>query len=484
MRLRTPNAAAPCRAVAELSASSLTLLALGACAAVGGSASRERVGPPHALAGSSEASTDAGAGPAGQSQPLVHGTFTTRAIARRTQGATDVDLWAFVSADVGDPEGGLRGATRRTPWSARFVGRLHADVDGDDGDAFDGLDDRNDGSVVGRVYDAWAAWRSEDEDIALVRFGRQSEAATPVFLVWDGVRVESRPLGDADVVLGAYGGASTHQFESSNDGDRLFGLWAEGRPWRGGSVRLDYIHAEDERALGAFEDDLFGLSVRHRFDRAWRAAAAFTTLGSDARDLDADATWTSADGRSSVRGTYYELFETQSANPLEFDTFSETLFDWFPFRRAGLLGWTMLGERWRLEGGIDARDVDDEDDEGRFNRDVRRLHVTVSADGLLGAGTTVAVTGDDWQSDARDVQSLGATVTAPVGPRADVSVGTYYAAYEVDLVLGTEREDVRTWFASWTLDRAEDLSFDTSYAFQDTEFGEFHTVRVTLRWRF
>jgi len=403
---------------------------------------------------------------------------------RRTQGASDVDAWAFVNADVGDPDGSTSDTTRYRPWSARFSGRLHADLDGLDGDAFDGLDDANDGSIVGRVYDAWAAWRPDGGDVASVRFGRQSDSTTPVFLVWDGVRLESRPLGDAGVTLGAYGGASTHQYESSNDGDRLFGLWAEGKPWRGGNMRFDYIHAEDKRALGAFEDDLFGLSLRHRFDANWRASAAVTALGSDARDLDADATWASRDGRRTLRATYYELFSTQSANPLEFDTFSDVLFDWFPFRRAGLLGSTQLGERWFLQAGFDARDVDDDADEGRFNRDVRRTFVTVAVDDLLGPGTNLSVTGDDWQSNARDVRSLGATVTTPLGPRADVSLGTYYSAYEVDLVLGTEREDVRTWHTSWTLDRKKDLSYDASYAFQDTVFGEFHTVRFSLRWRF
>jgi len=417
-------------------------------------------------------------------RPAYRGSIAASAVLRTAGSDEDVDLYAYVEAEVGDPDGGLAGATRSERWSARFAGRLHADVDGDGGDLFDGLDDTRDSAVVGRVYDAWADWSPEDGSIERVRFGRQSDWETPVFVVFDGVRAETAPIGDAELVLGAYGGASTHQYESSNDGDWLYGLWANAAPWTGGEVRLDWLHAEDERTIGSFEDDLLGLSVRQRFSREWRGSAAWTALGDTSRDLDLDATWTSTDGRQYLRGNYYQLFETQGANPLEFDTFSETLFDWFPFQRATLLGWTRIGEDIRLEAGYDNREVDDEADEGRYNRDVDRFHVTGAWDDAIGQGTTIALTGDQWLSDTRDVRSLGATASKELSERSDVTIGTYYAAYEIDMLLGTEREDVRTYYATYERDVSKSLALDTSYSFQDTDFEEFHTLKVTLRWQF
>ena len=419
-----------------------------------------------------------------EQRPLYRGSIAASAVVRKAGSDDDIDLYAYVEAEVGDPDGGLMGATRGERWSARFAGRLHADLDGDRGDLFEGLDDTYDSAVVGRVYDAWADWSPEDGALERVRFGRQSDWETPVYIVFDGLRAETAPLGDAELTLGVYGGASTHQYESSNDGDWLYGLWADASPWKGGVVRFDWLHAEDQRTIGSFEDDLLGLSVRQRFSREWRGSAAWTALGDTARDLDLDATWTSADGRRSLRGTYYELFETQGANPLEFDTFSETLFDWYPFRRASVLGWTRIGEDFRLEGGYDNREVDDESDEGRYNRDVDRFHLTGAWDDVIGDGTTIAVTGDQWLSDARDVRSLGATVSKELGEKSDVTIGTYYAAYEIDMLLGTEREDVRTYFASFGRDYSKTLALDTSYSFQDTDFEEFHTLKVTLRWQF
>jgi hypothetical protein len=417
-------------------------------------------------------------------QPLYRGSIATTATLRKAGSDEDIDVYAYVEADIGDPDGGLAGTTRRERWSARFAGRVHADVDGDRGDLFDGLDDTYDNALVGRVYDAWADWSPEDGALEHVRFGRQSDWETPVYIVFDGLRAQSAPLGDAEITLGAYGGSSTHQYESSNEGDWLYGLWANAAPWKGGVVRLDWLHAEDERTVGSFEEDVLGLSVQQRISREWRASAAWTALGSEARDLDLDASWSSTDGRQHVRGTYYQLFETQSANPLEFDTFSETLFDWFPFRRAGLLGWTRIGEKFRLEGGYDNREVEDDSDEGRYNRDVDRLHVTGAWDGALGEGSSIAVTGDQWLSDARDVRSIGASFSQELGQRSDVSLGTYYAAYETDMLLGTEREDVRTYFVTYGREYSKTLDLDASYSFQDTDFEEFHTLRMTLRWQF
>jgi len=421
-------------------------------------------------------------------RPWYRGSIATSAVVRKAGSDEDIDLYAYVEAEVGNPDGnsngGLSGATRGERWSARFAGRLHADLDGDRGDLFDGLDDTRDSAVVGRVYDAFADWSPEDGALERVRIGRQSDWETPVFVVFDGLRAETAPLGDVELTLGAYGGASTHQYESSNDGDWLYGLWANAAPWKGGVVRFDWLHAEDERTIGSFEDDLLGLSVRQRFSREWRGSAAWTALGDTSRDLDLNATWTSADGRQYVRGNYYQLFETQGANPLEFDTFSETLFDWYPFRRASVLGWTRIGEAFRLEGGYDNREVDDESDEGRYNRDVDRFHLTGAWDDAIGHGTTITVTGDQWLSDANDVRSLGATISKDFNEQSDVTFGTYYAAYEIDMRLGTEREDVRTYFASYGRECSKSLALDTSYSFQDTDFEEFHTLKVTLRWQF
>jgi hypothetical protein len=185
------------------------------------------------------------------------GSIATRGIYRHAGDDDDLDLTAYVEADFGEPDADLshRGvrrngapgsaadqvavegaaasggaAGREDRWSARFAGRVHLDVDGDNGDLFDGLDDANDGSLVARVYDAYADWVPGDGALARLRVGRQTDFETPVFVVFDGLRLESAPLGDADVVLGLYGGLSTHQYESSNDGDRLVGVWADGVP--------------------------------------------------------------------------------------------------------------------------------------------------------------------------------------------------------------------------------------------------------------
>ncbi len=438
-------------------------------------------GEPAETVESAEGETD-GAVAAAQDLPpveeeerLVRGQLSTRLVTRATSDDSDVDLWTFLSVDVGDAE--------EHEFTARFSGRVYADLDGNTGDVFDGVEDTYDSSIHPRVYDAYAEWHRYD-DVPLIRVGRQSDYETPVFLVYDGVRLESREFGDAGIQFGAYGGISTHQFESSSSGDLLGGAYVQARPWSGGRARVDFVHAEDKVSIGSLEENLLGPSLWQRINDRLRLQGQYTMLSGESRDIDLRANWFDVDSDFTLSATYYQLFETQSANPLEFDTFFESLFDYFPFFRAGLQGSKAFGDQFQLSGGLDVREVEDKSDVGSFNRDVQRYYLTAILDEVLTDDTTLSLTTDLWESDAQDTQSFGFDVTHAFSEETRGSIGTYYAAYKFDQVLATEREQVRTYYVACDRDLSEDLDLRLSYDFEDAEIDEFHTLRVKLTWRF
>ena len=408
--------------------------------------------------------------PARRSGPPVRGTLSTRLWARGTGDDTDLDLSGYLDLDVGDPE--------EDELTGRFAGRVHLDADSHDGDAFDGLDDTFGGDLRPRVYDAYVDWHGEGP-VELVRLGRQSDFETPELLVYDGVRVESRELGGRGLRLGAYGGVGARHYESP--GDALVGAYVEGRPWSGGRGRLDWIHADDDRSSG---EDLLGVALWQTLARRLRLQGAYSHLSGDPRDVDLRATWYDPEADLLVRGTYYRLLETQRANPLEFDTFFETLFEWFPFHRVGLTAAKGLSEHVRVEGGLDLREVEDGDDEGRFNRDVQRYFLTTTLDDLLWEDGTLSVTGDLWDSDAQETYSLGLDLSHEFSAALRASLGTHYAVYDFDPLLVAEREDVRTYYVAARWEASEALGVDVGYDYEDAEIDDFHTLRLGLSWRF
>src|SRR5688572_723745 len=203
--------------------------------------------------------------PPGESAPAsppgrnwIHGSLSLRYRARSSGDDRDHDLGGLLALDLADP---------RVSWiTGHLQARVDADLDGEDG-VFQELSDTYDGSVVGKLYLAYAdielAARPEDSPGTL-RVGRQSDPRLPEVLRLDGLAYRTRPMGKNELELGAYAGIPVHLYESSSDGDRSYGTFAEGRPWRGGRARLDWMHLEDDEVLGEHRDDLLSLGLWQR----------------------------------------------------------------------------------------------------------------------------------------------------------------------------------------------------------------------------
>lgn len=409
----------------------------------------------------------------------VHGSLGVRYRGRATSDDQDHELRTVLTLDVADP---------RAPWiSGHLLARADADLDGlDESSVFEDLSDTYDGSVVAKLYLAYAdvvLGDGPDQGPGTLRIGRQSDARLPEVLRLDGLTYLSRPLGEREVELGVYAGVPVHLYESSAEGDRAYGTFVEGRAWRDGWARFDWMHLEDEQLLGEERDDLLALSLWHRLAPSLRLEGELTRLESDPRDLRLRALYQDPEGVNVARVTYHELQSTQKFRVQELDPFTEQLLELFPFREGNLNLSRAFGEHAVLDVGFDLRRVSDPDDVGEFNRDWERYYAAATWHDAVVAGLGLSLTGDRWDDDDRDTSALGADLSYDQEAwRA--ALGSYYSLYKYELLELSEREDVRTYYVRVDRELSARLRLDVLYEYEDDDLDTYHTLRLGVLWRF
>src|SRR5688572_13545881 len=409
---------------------------------------------------------------------IVHGSLSARFRARSNGDDHDQDLGAVLALDIADPA---------APWiSGHFQARADADIDGEDG-TFGELSDTYDSDIVSKLYLAYAEIaldKQPEQSPGTLRLGRQSDPRLPEVLRLDGVSYTTRPLGESEVELGAYGGLPVHLYESSSDGDLAYGTFAEGRPWDGGRARVDWMHLDDELKLGDQRDDLLALGLWQDVAQGLRFEGAYSHLEGDPRDLRLRGFFDSPSSQTIVRLGYFQLLETQTAHATELDPFFEALQEYFPYRQASMNIAQALGEHATLDVGLDVRRLVDSGDEGEFNREWNRYYATATWSDLVAEGLALSVTVDRWDDDDRDVSSLGADFSWDSDGRWTASLGTYYSLYKYQFLEFDERDDVRTYYARAGYDLSASVDLELLYEFEDDDSDTYNTLRVGSVWRF
>lgn len=410
---------------------------------------------------------------------LVSGSFALRYRGRFTDDDQDHEARGLLTLDILDP---------RASWvRGHLMARADLDLDGlDEGLVFQDLSDTYDGSLITKLYLAYAELDlglGQQDSPGTLRVGRQSDVRLPEVLRLDGVSFLSRPMGAERVEIGLYGGVPVHLYESSPEGDRAYGTFVEAQPWDGGRARVDWMHLEDELVLGDEKDDLFGLGVWHDLSRRVRLEGELTRLESEARDVRVRALYQDPESETLARIGYYELQETQRVRVTELDPFYESLLEYYPYRQVTLNVSRALGTHTLLDLGYDVRRLSDADDVGEFNREWERYYATATLHDAPLEGFALSLTGDLWDDDEQETSSLGADVSLDRGAWR-TSLGSYYSLYKYELLELSEREDVRTYYARALRELSEYLRLDLGYELENDDFDTYHTVRLGVSWRF
>jgi hypothetical protein len=295
----------------------------------------------------------------------IHGSFTTRYRGRASSDNGDHDLYEYATVDVGD---------ERNAASAHVMALFALDVDGRDADEFTSLQDTHDSNLTSRVYHAYVDVHAVSA-LELLRLGRQQVVETPEVVTFDGVRAETKCAGEAEVQLGAYGGLPFYPFESSRSGTAVIGLYGSAYPWSGGSLRLDWMHLEDEALLGPHQDDLLSASLGQRLG-AWHVQGDYSRLEDEDRDVRVRVSAYAPQADLSADLTFYQLLTSQLDHTLPLDPYFNTLFALFPFWQGRFNLSKGCGDALDLSAGLDLRRVTDQDDVGSANRDFERYYVT------------------------------------------------------------------------------------------------------------
>jgi len=413
----------------------------------------------------------------GPGEIAFDGTLTTRYIGRTSGGYHDNDLYTMLGATVGDPE--------EDPYSGYVLGRLSQDLDGDQGEEdspFFSLEDTYDHSLNGRLYEAYVDFH--DAGLDLLRAGRQALYETPAYVRFDGAALETAQAGDDDHAFGAYGGRTVHEYQSSPEGDAVYGGYASNSLWKGGRTRLDYMHLEDEQQLGNEQNELWAAQVQQAFGREVHLKSGYSWLEGAPREFDARATWVPDETGWLVQGSYYELLQTEGSLAEELDPFFDTLQEFFPFSLSRVLLSKTFEEGYVLEGGADVRRVDDSEDEGEFNRDYERYHLTGTVEDFAVEALALSLTGDYWTSDGSDTNSWGVDLTREMSDELRASIGSFYQLYKNDFLLDEEREDVRTVYVSVRYRPEKHLTWGLGLEHEDSDIGDFNTLTARSTWHF
>ncbi len=409
----------------------------------------------------------------------MHGSLSVRYRGRIDGDDQDHEVGGLLALDLADPG---------VPWiSGHLQARVDVDLEGsDDDEVFSDLSDTYDSNVIPKLYLAYAdiALDARPEDSpGTLRVGRQSDPRLPEVLRLDGLSYLTRPMGENEVEVGAYGGIPVHLYESSAEGDLTYGTFVEGRPWTDGRARLDWMHLEDELTLGDQRDDLLSLGLWQDLARRWRLEAEYSHLEGDPRDLRLRALFTDPDSETIVRAGYFELLETQRAHATELDPFFEQLLEHFPFRQTTLNVSQAFGVHTVVDAGFDLRRVRDSGDVGEFNRDWERYYATATLHDLPAEGVALSVTADRWDDDDRDTSTLGADLSYAAEERWEAAIGSYYSLYKYELLELDERDDVRTYYTRASYELSARLELEMLYEFEDDDLDTYHTLRLGALWR-
>jgi hypothetical protein len=408
----------------------------------------------------------------------IHGSLSSRLRVRWTDGEHDTDLYETLSLTIGD-------ANRHTV-TATLLARAAADLDGKTDTkgyyVFDSLENTYDHALTGQLYEATLDIHRIGP-VERIRLGRQTIYETPVVATFDGGRAETEDLTSLKFRLGAYGGVPVHFYESSPEGDRVGGAFAQVQPWKGGRLRADWMHVDDENLFGEKNNDLLGLAAwQDLFDRV-QVHALYTRLEEKNRDLLVRGTWRDSDADLVAQVSFYRLLETQRDFAIEFDPFYSAALEYHPYDQIRGLVSKGLGDFFAVDAGVDARWLRNSHDEGPYNHEFERYFVTPSLRDFPLKGLSISLTGEYWNSDD-DVWSWGADVTQKFGDALRVSAGTAYSLYKYDYYANRERDDVRTIYLRFRFKLMKDVRVDGGYEYEHCDLDTIHAVRFGLIWEF
>ncbi|MDJ0976021.1 MAG: hypothetical protein QNJ98_16300 [Planctomycetota bacterium] len=401
--------------------------------------------------------------------------------ARWGDGERDTDLYQYLRLEYGREDA--------VGWSASFHGRLSQDLDGNiDNDGFyvfDSVTDTFGDRVKGYVYSAYVNYRPSGRSyLEELRIGRQY-VETGEYLSMDGVRATFRPGGPRGVGVSVYGGIPTHLYESSPDGDVMAGVGVEVPLGRGGTARLDYLYLEDDnRFYGSETVNLISLEARGQMTQSLYGRAQYQHLNGDPRYLTGEVNWNHLRRDVFVRATWRALLETQNELAYDIDPYFAIAQELEPYWDGSLSVAKGFGNCVYVEVGVAGRQLFDDDDEGRYNREFERYFAAVSVEDFGMRHMALTVTGEIWEGGEDDIYTMSFDLEYKPSPCWRGRLGTDFSLYRYDFYADDERIENYGYYLRITHRPNKRWRYDGQIRIDDDDFDTYVTLRLSAELSF
>ncbi|MDP6849567.1 MAG: hypothetical protein QGH51_02115 [Planctomycetota bacterium] len=387
----------------------------------------------------------------------------------------DKDLILSVRYDFSKPS---------TATAMSFDGVLFADFDSSDdgGDLFHSLGDTWSNSTHGFIYNAW--FKKEDLlGTTDFRFGRQ-ELHRGDALWFDGIRADLEASPDLNLLV--YGGTPVHFYEDeSSSDDGVFGAGLDYRASRKLRLRLDGMNTRDSYSrldgeTGTARNELAVLSGTWLPQPGvlFRGSASAVDGKSRRQDLSFQWSQPSKDWWARVRIRHQNDYGEMLAN--EIAPYSAVLGDVAPY-------WEYQGElHRRLSDSTDvligwhSRTLENQEDEGLYNREFKRWFVGANQPEVFGEGTRAGIRGDVWDSEGASSIVAGANMAWDYNDETELSCGTDYSKYRFDVFTGLEYLDDRRYWAKAKIKMNNGRRLRLRYSRDRSQLGNDHLFEVSM----
>jgi hypothetical protein len=405
---------------------------------------------------------------------------------RHSTGGSDQDLHGSFDLSGETPARNPDGSPAHPRWSFELQASYDLDIDSferaedvESGDEEPFLETTN--TFGDRLRGFLHAAYLDATDLAvldLARLGRQSVFREET-VYFDGgyLRCESwRGLS-----LDAWGGLPVRFYESSAAGDAVAGTGLEWRPVRPLVLGADYVFSSDAREGFADAEDHVSI-VRGDWcpTREWTLRASGSWIDDRDRRQLLEARYLSETSGFLGRLRLLRQGEVVEFQSDEFSPFVIVEGEYAPFYEALLDLHQPLGKRFGLGGGAHARELEDEGNEGLYNRSFVNAFLSLEASELW-KGMRASARGDAWDADGEEITTAGFELEQRVLELLRVRIGTSYSLYRIDPFTGSERHRDRIYYARLRWHAAKHLDIDAGYQYEKDSVTEYHTVTTGLR---
>jgi len=390
------------------------------------------------------------------------------------------------------------------PYTIRVNGRAGWTVtDKPDPDSYVfGIWDTFGGRLNGVLYELFVSFPEVINKKSRITLGRQF-IDEGVYLHFDGARVD---LGldhlAPDLEVSIYGGAGVEWGEEDGQEHWLVGVLGKGSipQWKT-RWRLQYLFVNqhfdgiNDPSLDplvdyavypaqTLEDHLVGVSIWQPFGESTRFFGRFTLLNGDANELNLRLRWANRDGRWTLLAEWYQLFQRLFNVTNDLTPYVPLLGSLDPFFRASIRATWRPRHDLVVELGGAWRALDDEQDEGPFNREWFNYYATFTWLELWKERVDLTLTASGYDTDGSSQQVITSNVDVRLKEKLLLSLGLDYALYKYDWFSNSERENVWTYRGELQWDPTPSLRGNLGIYVDDDRVTTWTYFVARLTWRF